>query len=111
MEENVKKPKRASKKGDPTSNQVDLESEFMSSDVMMITAKTLAGIGGGIVLVAFGVPGIAAAMDVAAVPAVLTKVAGAVFGGGVGLATGVAGHRKYRAKKKLAENSKEFDCI
>jgi hypothetical protein len=61
---------------------------------LIVGAKTLAGIGIGLVAVITGAVVVGAATEAVLIPSLLLKLAGGVAGGGVGMAKGLKDARK-----------------
>ena len=62
---------------------------------LSIGAKTLAGIGVGVVTVIIGVATAGIALEAVIIPSLLLKIAGGIAGGSIGLAKGIGDERRY----------------
>ncbi len=94
--------KEAATFGDKTKakpKEVNLEKDFNTEEVLLISAKTLAGVGVGFITVVLGTTGIGAILESTLIPTVLTKTAGALAGGALGLSKGINDSRKSRRRK------------
>jgi hypothetical protein len=67
-----------------------------STSSLLIGAKTVAGIGIGLVTVIAGAVIVGAAAETVLIPSLLLKLAGGVAGGGVGMAKGLRDEEKIR---------------
>jgi hypothetical protein len=61
---------------------------------LAIGAKTVAGVGIGLLVVVAGTTLMAAASEAIIIPSLLVKLAGGIAGGGVGMAKGLSDERK-----------------
>lgn len=61
---------------------------------LAIGAKTVAGVGIGLLVVVAGTTVLAAASEAIIIPSLLVKLAGGIAGGGVGMAKGLSDERK-----------------
>lgn len=61
---------------------------------LAIGAKTVAGVGIGLLVVVAGTTFLAAASEAIIIPSLLVKLAGGIAGGGVGMAKGLSDERK-----------------
>lgn len=59
-----------------------------------VGAKTIAGVGIGLLLVVAGTTALAAVSEAVIIPSLLIKLAGGIAGGGVGMAKGLSDERK-----------------
>ncbi len=80
--------------------EVNLEKGLETEEMILLSAKTAAGIGIGLVVVTLGATGIGAVIDAVIIPTVLAKMAGAVAGGGLGLSMGITDNRKEKLRRK-----------
>ena len=65
---------------------------------LAIGAKTLAGIGVGVVTVLLAVATAGIALEAVVVPSLLLKVAGGIAGGSIGLAKGIGDERRHERR-------------
>ncbi|MEI8346996.1 MAG: hypothetical protein WCG27_05990 [Pseudomonadota bacterium] len=82
------------------SKEVDFEKALNTEDAIMVGAKTMAGIGIGFVVVVIGATGLGAILEAKIIPTALAKVAGAIAGGGIGMAMGITDARKEKDRRK-----------
>lgn len=69
------------------------------SPSLVIGAKTLAGIGIGLLAVTGGALVIGAVTEAVIIPSLLLKLAGGLTGGGIGMAKGLKGNRPQRERE------------
>lgn len=79
-----------------------------TEELLLIGAKTIAGIGIGFMVVIFGTTGIGAVMESTILPTILTKVAGGMAGGALGLSKGVTDSRKRADQRR--KHRIHFSC-
>lgn len=84
----------------PTAHETATKSSLDTEEVLMMGAKTLAGIGLGFVVVALGATGVGALLEATIIPTALAKTAGALAGGGIGLSKSITDFRKERERKR-----------
>ena len=75
--------------GPAISERRAVEKKNPSSSALIVGAKTLAGIGIGLVTVIGGAAIIGVAAETVLIPSLLLKLAGGIAGGGVGMAKGI----------------------
>jgi len=61
---------------------------------LMVGAKTIAGIGIGLLVIMAGAVGLGMAAEAVLIPSVLAKLAGGIAGGGLGMAKGLSDVRR-----------------
>ncbi|MBF0492775.1 MAG: hypothetical protein HQM15_08345 [Deltaproteobacteria bacterium] len=97
MNEDILKDESLAKNTTP---EIDLEEDFNTEELLLVGAKTIAGIGIGFIAVILGTTGIGAVLESTLLPTALTKAAGGLAGGAIGLALGISDSRKKRHRCK-----------
>ncbi len=79
-----------------TRKQQAVPASFLHGSSLLVGAKTLAGIGIGLLVVVAGVAVVGVATEAVLVPSLLLKLAGGIAGGGVGMSKGLTDAQKTR---------------